>query len=123
MPRPRFVRNHDSNVEIMAKSGQAAASRARGLELRYPGTSHVFEMSVITPVGSAETRRRETFRVRAAKRLTCSFGWAAFTEVLPKRVRVASDRRLTKPESAWSKNRNAIFAFAVDCCDVQWLGV
>jgi hypothetical protein len=38
----------------------------RGLELRYPGTSHVFEMSVITVVGSAETRpqRRFAFELR-----------------------------------------------------------
>ena len=29
----------------------------RGLELRYPGTSYVFEISVITLVGLAETRQ------------------------------------------------------------------
>ena len=33
----------------------------RGLELRYPGASHVFEMSVITVVSSAETRQPRLF--------------------------------------------------------------
>jgi hypothetical protein len=33
----------------------------RGLELRYPDTSHVFEMSMITVVGSAETHQQRLF--------------------------------------------------------------
>jgi hypothetical protein len=33
----------------------------RGLELRYPDTSHIFEMSMITVVGSAETRQQRLF--------------------------------------------------------------
>src|SRR5271166_2617932 len=33
----------------------------RGLELRYPNTSYIFEMSMITVVGSAETRQQRLF--------------------------------------------------------------
>jgi hypothetical protein len=36
-------------------------SPIQGLELRYPDTSHIFEMSMITVVGSAETRQQRLF--------------------------------------------------------------
>jgi hypothetical protein len=36
-------------------------SPIQGLELRYPDTSQIFEMSMITVVGSAETRQQRLF--------------------------------------------------------------
>jgi hypothetical protein len=49
-------------TQVPGRVGHELAG-VRELELRYPGTSHVSEMSVITVVGSAETRQQRPFGI------------------------------------------------------------
>jgi hypothetical protein len=49
-----------THLEITLQRPDCLAG-VRGLELRYPGTRYVFEMSMITRAGSAEARQHRLF--------------------------------------------------------------
>ena len=54
-----------------AKPARSYVAGVRGLELRYPDTNDIFEMSMITVVGLAENRNSSAETIRVCRLFHC----------------------------------------------------